>query len=234
MNTEKELRPLTDAEKALRGQGGIKEAEPSRAVSSSFEEVAFPDEAKAEDPENVFIDPEKELSDIAAQMEMNRERIAAIKQAMGFDQKKMDEARASLGLPSLDSESKGIGGDNEELRNLEEEQERLNKEKENAEREKGLEDVLKLLNALPKTELKIIIETGKGPDGKAIKTPDGKEVNPDVAKKLAEAAENGVTKLTKALLGTLFAVVKGFLQSIFAAAQIAKEAAESVGGSGKA
>lgn len=223
MNAEKEPQLLTDAEKAKQKKDDS--VETSETVGSSFDETG----THEENPENVFIDPEKELSDIAAQMETNQERIDLLKQVMESDQKKMNEVRASLGLPPLDNKSKATGESNEELHHLEQEQERLKGEQQNAEREKELEGVLKLLNALPKTELKIIIETGRSADGQAIKTADGKEVNPDVAKKLAEAAENGVTKLSKALLGTLFAVVKGLLQSIFAVAQIAKEAAESTG-----
>jgi len=137
MNTEKTPQPLEDPKKIK--QEDLGEIETSEAVGSSFEETGVPEEVKEENPENVFIDPEKELNDIATQMETNEARIDAIKEAIESDKKRMDEVRASLGLPPLDNESKAANHNNEELHDLEQEQERLKGERENAAREKELE-----------------------------------------------------------------------------------------------
>ena len=76
--------------------------------------------------------------------------------------------------------------------------------------------MLKLMKQLPPAELKIIIETGKGANGEELKTKKGK-IDPEVAKKLAEAAKNGAEKLTKAILGAVIGVVAGVLSGIFSA-----------------
>ncbi len=192
-------------------------------TETGAEAVAKPQEVIAEageDPEKTFINPEKDLEDITAQMQKNSERIDAIKQSTAEDMKKLNDTRVALGLPPLESPLENAANNNE-LRALEEDQIKLKEKEENAKYEKDLEGMLKLLGALPKTELKIIIETGKTPDGKLLKTPGGKEVNSDVAKKLAEAAESGATKITKAVLSAVLGIVKGILKGIFAVAKAA-------------
>src|ERR1035437_5652847 len=82
--------------------------EPSLTLESQVEQPEASIESQ-EDPEQVFIDPEKELQDIDSQMQVNREKIEALKQTMDKDSDKLNKVRESLGMPPLE-----VGGESKE------------------------------------------------------------------------------------------------------------------------
>ena len=87
------------------------------------------------------------------------------------------------------------------------------------------------LHELPPGDITIIINTGAMPNGEAVKTKSGRELDPEVAKKLAEAAESGETKLTKALLKGILGIAKGIIKAIFfIAGEALKAGANAVSG----
>jgi len=163
-----------------------------------------------------FVNPDELLKSVGERMAANASRIEELRKTVASDQEKLKDVRAQLGLsPEAGAES---AGNATELERLEAEQERLEKEQVEARDKKQLEETLELLAQLPKTELTVIIQTGRGPDGQQLKTPDGRPITPDTAKKLAEAAESGAKKLTKGILGIILAIVKGVMGGIFESA----------------
>ena len=156
----------------------------------------------ADNPETP-INPEKQIEDIQSSLSKVESRIS--------DLERLAVLREELN-PGMVENTK----ESSELDNLKKEALKMQEQKEDAERLQDLEMILNELNKLPHTELKIIIETGKTSDGKELQSKHGK-VDLEVAKSLAKAAENGVTKLTKAFLTTILGIVKGVIKGIFAA-----------------
>lgn len=179
-------------------------------ITESIEENSI-EENLEESEKDEFINPVESIKNLEGSLSKVEARIAHLEEIL-----KVQESLP--GGEFEDSEEQKA-----ELEGLKKQQEELESEKEDAERLEDLEVLLQELNKLPPAELRIIIETGKMSDGKELQSKHGK-VSPEVAKSLAQAAEDGVTKLTKAFLKTILAVVKGVIKGIFqAVAEVAGE-----------
>jgi septal ring factor EnvC (AmiA/AmiB activator) len=160
---------------------------------------------KQPDKKETLVNPTSKLEDVNSRLEELDAEIEQLEAERATDTENIAAARAELGLSSESSVRPSI---NERLEELEAQKEELEKEKEIAETECGWEKALEILAALPKNELNIYINTGKGPDGLLLNTPDGQTIDPDITKKLAGAAEKGEKKLTESLLNNLVDLAK--------------------------
>jgi hypothetical protein len=183
----------------------------------TIEAQPIPEEMEAsseENAENQVLTPDADLESVQAEHAENVAQITALEKKSEDWKAQMALVRGALGA---DAPSDEAFPEQDRLLKLQDQKKEIEGKQEEAETVKNLEGVLVILHELPPQTLHMIQETGKMPDGSAVKTKDGKPVNPDIAKKLAGLAEKGVMKLTKAILGTVLAVVKGVIKGVFGA-----------------
>ncbi|HTE49210.1 MAG TPA: hypothetical protein VK675_04870 [Candidatus Paceibacterota bacterium] len=184
----------------------INSSEETSLQREKVEAVRSFDETK----DNEELNPEMELGIVSKKAEKNAAEIARLSEVVSRDREKLVQIYEKLGMPIAETDSV----DAKNLQSLLEEKNKLEEQKQKAETVEGLNEVLEKLNNLSKSELKIIIETGRDSAGKQIQGENGK-LEPDVAKKLATLAEEGVKKITKAALNIIAGMVKGFLKAVF-------------------
>lgn len=182
------------------------------------EQPKFPDLDelyKAEEIENPNqpIEYEAELAKLDENLSDLNTRVERLEAVLSKKKEDLERVRGELGMGPLDEKLP----EEVELEALRNQQIELQEKKEEVEEVKELEGTLGELSKLPKEQLQIIILTGKMPNGEELKTPSGKPIKEDIAKSLAQAAEDGVTKITKAILKTILVIVKGILKGIFLA-----------------
>ena len=198
---------LTEQEKAALAAETVP-SEPSQET-----DMPHPSE-NTEENEALFVNPEQMVENVTTSLAHKEEEIAALAATIETRKNELAEIRAQLGIPS--PEASGVSEDEKQLTKLKEEQVQLEEKKNEADTFVDLQEVLEQLGKLPLTELRIIIETGKGASGQEIRGRHG-NLNPEIAKALAQAAEKGVTKLTKDLLKNMLGVVKGIFSLLFMA-----------------
>ncbi len=210
-----------------RGAVGAPEGQEPIAADAAVENENSRETREAGE-ETKELDPSEELPRIEAALKHNQEQIDQVQAALEGDRAKLEAVRQFLGLPPGSEDPVAT---KRRLDALRAERERLEDEKKENETVEDLNEVLKQLNTLPKAELMIIVKTGKRGDGSDLEDKNGKKVNPDVAKKLGELAEQGITKVTKAIFKTVLAIVKGILLGIFRGAQEATAESGAASGS---
>jgi hypothetical protein len=190
-------------------EGSSEEATSSETVALSLEGT----ETVAEkSPEHMPADFHNELLNLDAKITDIDSRIAVLESNAARDQEQLNAARLELGLPAEQS----MPASAKAVETLTAEKEKLEKEKEEAATGEKLNEALGDLSKLPPEQLVIVIATGKMPDGSPVKTKDGKELKPDVAKKLAELAKEGVKQITKAVLMIVIGIAQGVASGVFA------------------
>ena len=192
-----------------RNEVSIPEAKAEQDVESRE-----PAESPIEHPSHREATPEETLADISKRLEGNQTDIDRLKASIAERRAKLMEAARELGLPPGVDDSPSLKAEEESLGKLEETARALQEERGRLETNVLFNEILEQLNNMPKQELKIIIETGKNNEGNSFKDRQGREVDPEVVKKLAQLAYDGVKKLTAALFGALFGLIGGIASAI--------------------
>jgi hypothetical protein len=171
-----------------------------------IEEIAKPESIDdAETPVN----PDELLKNADASIAETQEQIKQLTLSLEARKAELGKIRETLGIETPTEQLP----EEKQLEQLKAKEENLEEQKKEAEMTKDLEEVLERLVKLSKPELMIIIQTGKGADGKELESKHGK-IDPKVAKELGKAAEKGETKLTKGLLKMLVGLM-GVISAIF-------------------
>lgn len=157
--------------------------------------------------------PEEKLGSLEKDLKEHEGDIAALRQKIEERKAELAKVREELGLPPL-ADDPALGADAERLGELENEQRELNEKKEEILSLKDLNDLLQLLKKLSPEEQQDIMKTGLSRDGKPLKTNRG-DVNPEIAKKIAEAAFKGAKEVTEIMIKAFIALVGGVLAGIF-------------------
>ena len=189
----------TDQEK------GVNDNETLQTPSQTIES-----ENSKESMENMPIDFSKEEGAIDSTFTDRVNRLEERLAAYDTWKEKLNKTYSTLGGTTPELEYP----DQKHINELKEEVEQLKTKKQELKIGKESEEFLEILNKLPKSELKIIIETGKNSQGQAIQGSDGKTLKPEAAKSLAKLALDGILKLTKALLTIVFSVIGGVASGI--------------------
>lgn len=179
-------------------------------VSNKAPEVVI-DEIEVGD-ENQEVDTQAESVKILEALKENTESIARLKELLDKDTEALRSVRAGLGIPD---EGADISKSEERLEELERQRDALLEEEEKIESAKAMNEVLERLNRLEKSELETVRNTGRDSKGEKIVGPGGRKIEPDVAKQLAGYAEKGIKKITKFMLQSIGALVKGVFKAIF-------------------
>jgi len=170
------------------------------------EEIAKPESIDdAETPVN----PDELLKNADVSLAETQEQIKQLTTSLEARKAELGKIRETLGIETPTEKLP----EEKQLEELKAKEENLEEQKEEAEMTKDLEEVLERLAKLSKPELTIIIQTGKGADGKELESKHGK-IDPKVAKELGKAAEKGETKLTKGLLKMVIGLM-GVISAIF-------------------
>jgi hypothetical protein len=197
-----------NADKAAETLDQTKPIEPEEVKEPErIEEITKPESIDdAETPVN----PDELLKNADASLAEIQEQIKQLTASLEARKSNLGKIRKSLGMEETPAEQLP---EEKQLEQLKVKEENLEEQKEEAEMTKDLEEVLERLAKLPKPELMIIIQTGKGADGKDLESKHGK-IDPKVAKELGKAAEKGETKLTKGLLKMVIGLM-GVISAIF-------------------
>jgi|GEM_PF-2968090 phosphoglycolate phosphatase-like HAD superfamily hydrolase len=159
--------------------------------------------AEPNSPEEKPMDFNGELQNIDSKTKVAEGQLSEKVKAYEDWKAKMEALRRDLGMPQKEESypsQKAIDDVRTEI-------ERLKEEKRITEEGKEMNDILAMLNTLPKSEIDTIIATGKTSEGRNITGPGGKKVKPEVLKKLIDLLMQGA----KALLVSSF---KKFLDGI--------------------
>jgi vacuolar-type H+-ATPase subunit I/STV1 len=196
-----------NADKVVETLDQTKPIEPEEVKEPErIEEIAKPESIDdAETPVN----PDELLKNASASLAETQEQIKQLTASLEARKSELGKIRESLGIETPTEKLL----EEKQLEELNSKEENLEEQKKEAEMTKDLEEVLERLAKLPKPELMIIIQTGKGADGKDLESKHGK-IDPKVAKELGKAAEKGETKLTKGLLKMLVGLM-GVISAIF-------------------
>ncbi len=191
--------PSNEAQQELSAAEKVRlEAMQESQGEASSRNLEQPIAAESIDGLEAPVNPDELLKAADASLTETQAQIIQLTASIEAQRSGLAKVRESLGLGAQTEQLP----DEKQLESLKAREQKLEEEKNEAEMTKELEGVLESLGKLSKPELTIIIQTGKGPDGKELETKRGK-INPEVAKKLAGEAEKGVTKLTKGLLKML-------------------------------
>jgi vacuolar-type H+-ATPase subunit I/STV1 len=197
-----------NADKAAETLDQTKPIEPEEIKEPErIEEITKPESI---DDAETLVNPDELLKNADASLAETQEQIKQLTASLEARKGELGKIRKSLGMEETPAEQLP---EEKQLEQLKAKEENLEEQKKEAEMTKDLEEVLERLAKLPKPELIIIIQTGKGTDGKELESKHGK-IDPKVAKELGKAAEKGETKLTKGLLKMLVGLM-GVISAIF-------------------
>jgi len=166
--------------------------------------------------ENAPIDFIKESHSLDSMLQDATKSLTEKQAAYDNWKKKLDETYASLGgsTPELKyPDQKTIDDQKAEV-------ERLNIKKQELETGEEMEGLLTTLSLLPKSELKIIIETGKNSKGEEVRGKDGKKLKPEAAKSLAQLAFDGAKKITMAILSVVTGIIGGISSGMYESQEV--------------
>lgn len=227
MNFEEPKDGQTFTTNPVEGDGGIEDqkafgmvpsvelAEQPPVLGTSTESVKVPEvvarEAEVGD-ENQEIDTQAESAKISEALRANTESIARLQALLASDTEALRSVRAGLGIST---ESADLPETRERLEALEKQRDALLEEEEKIESTRAMNEVLERLNRLERADLETIKNTGRDSKGEKIVGPDGRKIEPDVAKQLAGYAEKGIKKITKFMLQSIATLVKGVFKAIF-------------------
>ncbi len=174
----------------------------------------------------IELSPEESEKLKAEEQETKQQEISRLTESVEGTKAKLNEAREKLGLPSTEEELPSILSDKEKLEKIQAEQGALEKEhliqeeKEKILQEK-LDELFKEFEALNPRDFESIFKSGRTREGRNVESSSMGELDPEIAKSLAEAFKEGIKLLPK-ILEVLPELLKKFDEDL------TKEATERV------
>jgi len=181
--------------------------------------------------------PEEQLKNLEDGIGTKGQEITKLTESIEGTKSELDEARGELGLPPMEDEPPNTASDKEKLEKLQAERDALEKQKEElvSQQEKGnlikeekekilqekLDELFKEFEGFNPGDLKSILNKGKTKEGKNVESNSMGELDPEVAKSLAKAFEEGI-KLLPEIIKNLPELFKKFDEDL------TKEAMERV------
>jgi len=180
---------------------------------------------------------EAQIENLGGEVEDRQQKVARLAESVQGTRTQLDEARGELGLPATEEDPPSVLSEEDELARLRAEQEILAKQKEEliSQQEKErlireekakilqekLDELFKEFEGFNPRDLESILKSGRTRDGRNVESPSMGELEPETAKSLTKAFQQGVKLLPK-ILEALPDLLKKFDE------ELTKEATERV------